>query len=150
MPSTSARHQHRHYKTLIVLVLSMTSGTFLLFWVGKLSPVTPLTSLRGRTSAPVAPAAKVWNEIAVRTQDADRPRGFFHYRIAETGRLFQSSAWKQATHDPHSAGTIQILITCKSPDVRLTTAQTRTLTRLIGDLRATHGIPKDHVRVSAG
>lgn len=137
MAAGKSRHQHRHYKTLIALVVSMTGGTFVLLWVGKLSPVTPL---RGQV-----PATPRWSEIAVRADSDHKPRGFFHLRIDEAGQLFQSSAWKIGQPDPDHPETIHLLLTSSSEGV--TTAQKQTLSRTIADLRRQHAIPTNGVSV---
>lgn len=139
MAVSTARHQHRHFKTLILLVLSMTGGTFLLFWIGGLAPVTPLRGER--------PTAKVWTRMAVRAEDARRSPGFFHFRIDGDGRRFQSNDWKAGREDTRNPGTIEVLVSSDLPQARLTPVQTKALARLIADLRGEFGIPKDRVRV---
>lgn len=137
MAAGKSRHQHRHYKTLIALVVSMTGGTFFLLWVGRLSPVTPL---RGQVLA-----TPRWTEIAVRAESDHNPRGFFHLRIDEAGRLFQSSAWKIGQPDPDHPESIHLLLT--SAEEGATAAQRQTLSRTIADLRQQHGIPSSGVSV---
>ncbi len=139
MAASKSRHQHRHYKTLIALVLSMTGGTFFLLWVGRLSPVTPLL---GQVAS-----AQRWNDIAVRAEDDRNPRGFFHLRIDESGMLYQSSAWKNGQPDPDHPETIHVLLTSSGG---VTPAQTQTLSRTIADLCRRHGIASEHVSVLGG
>lgn len=138
----AARHQHRHYKTLIVLVLSMTSGTLFLFWVGKLAPAKPLTALRGEVSA-----VERWDQILVQAQRAEDPEGFHHFKIDEAGRPTKSPAWDAGRHDERGSGAIHILVTCDSPDAQLTPLQGEQLARLIAILRAEHPIGRDRVQV---
>lgn len=138
MAASKSRHQHRHYKTLIALVVSMTGGTFFLLWVGRLSPVTPL---RGQVLT-----TPRWSEIAVRAESNRNPRGFFHLRIDESGQLFQSSAWKIGQPDPDRPETIHLLLTSASGD-GVTDAQRQTLSRTIADLRQQHGIPSSRIGV---
>ena len=139
MPASGVRHQHRHYKTLITLVVAMTGGTFFLYGIGKLSPVVPVTPLRAE-----ARTAVTWNGINVRTHILGTARGFYHYRIDEAGRLSPSNAWDDR-RDPTGDGTIQILITSPSDDGGVTAAQTKQLTALLGSLRKDYQIPKDRV-----
>ncbi len=141
MAASTSRHQHRHYKTLIALVVSMTGGTFFLLWVGRLSPVTPL---RGKVPAP-----QRWSEIAVRAENDHNPRGFFHLRIDEAGQLYQSSAWKIGRPDPDHPETILVLLT-STDDAGVTQVQTQTLSRTLADLRRQHGIPSERVSVIDG
>ncbi|MCG8408540.1 MAG: hypothetical protein MI923_25340 [Phycisphaerales bacterium] len=141
MPSGSVRHQNRHFKTLIVLVLAMTSGTFLLFWVAQVAPVTPL---KGKTLS-----TKAWTEISVRANAASAPRGFFHYRIDHTGRLFQSNAWTAGQHDRGHPGAIHVLLTCPDYDMRVSPSQAKTLSQIISKLRHDHAIASDKVQVDA-
>lgn len=140
MAARTARHQHRHYKTLIVLVMSMTGGTMFLFWIGQLAPVTPLRSS--------TPTARTWTQIAVRSQDAREQDGFHHFKIDEAGRPSVSEAWDQAKHDARGSGTVHILVTCESTEARLTTVQAEKLKRLIDILRTEHRIAPDRVRIS--
>jgi hypothetical protein len=141
MAASAARHRHRHYKTLIALVLSMTGGTLFLLWVGRLSPVIPL---RGQVPAP-----QRWSEITVRAENDHNPRGFFHLRIDEAGQLYQSSAWKIGQPDPDHPETILVLLTSVD-GAGISTAQTQTLSRTLADLRREHGISPDHVSVIDG
>ncbi|MFQ5428837.1 MAG: hypothetical protein ACE5E1_00895 [Phycisphaerae bacterium] len=128
--------QHRHFKTLIVLVIAMTGGTFLLFWIARFAPITPLR-------ASVAP----WDRIMVRAEPARAPRGFFHYRIGPAGRLFQSQAWLEGLHERGSHGTIHILLTCEDRDLRVTPAQAKTLSSVLSKLRREYAIPTRRVAV---
>jgi len=141
MPAGTIPHQHRHFKTLIVLVLAMTGGTILLYWIAQIAPITPL---RG-----TAAASGPWTRIAVRAQVAGTPHGFFHYRIDQTGRLFQSYAWLSGQHSRRSPDAIHILLTCPDRDLRISPAQARELSRLISKLRREHGIPQTRVSVES-
>jgi len=120
----------------------MTLGTFFLFWLGRLSPVTPL---RSRTAY-----QPQWQSISIRTQPSHAVRGFYHLRIDEAGRLFQSDAWQGAKHQRDAIGAIQVLLTCDDPARRITAAQTTTLTRTIADLRDRHRIPGEAVHIETG
>ena len=139
MPAGAISHQHRHFKTLIVLVLAMTSGTVLLFWVAQIAPITPL---RGKTAATAA-----WTQIAVRAQPAEVSHGFYHYRIDATGRLFQSRAWLEGRHDRSTPGAVHVLLTCPDRSLRVSAAQGETLSRIIAELRGKHTIPEARVSV---
>lgn len=141
MSAHSVRHQYRHYRTLIALVLAMTGGTMVLFWLGRFSPVTPLRS--------TAAMNRPWTQISVRAEDGRGARGFFHYRIDETGRLFQSYAWKAGQPDRATPKTIHVLLSCGTPDAKVTDAQARTLTRVISQIRSEHDIAADRVFVEA-
>lgn len=141
MPAKTVRHQHRHFKTLIVLVLSMTGGTYFLFWVGGLAPVTPL---RGSTGLAVdAPSA--WDRIQVQARPTGDREPFFHFRIDPTGRLLESRAWQAGQGSGRATGTIHILVSCSTTEARLTASQSSALVRLIADLRGRYGIAKDRV-----
>jgi hypothetical protein len=145
MPATTARHQHRHFKTLIVLVLSMTGGTMFLFWVGGLAPVTPL---RGKTVAAVDNRdADNWSRISVRAQRSDQPLGFHHFRIDQQGRISEDPAWQTGQQDSRTPGTVHVVLSCDSTPDRVRPIQTKVLSRLIADLRAQYHIPKDQVRI---
>jgi hypothetical protein len=139
MAAVHARHQHRHFKTLIVLVLAMTGGTFLLFGIARMSPVTPLRASAGP-----------WNQIVVRTEGPQSDRGFFHYRIDESGRLFQSYAWKAGQHDRSNPGTIHVLLTCPDSKMQVTGPQARTLSAILGQLQEQFAVSNDAVTVDAG
>jgi hypothetical protein len=138
MAAGKSRHQNRHYKTLIALVVSMTGSTFFLLWVGRLSPVTPL---RGQVLT-----TPRWSEIAVRTETDRNPRGFFHLRIDSAGQLYQSSAWKIGQPDPDRPQTIHVLLTSANGD-GVTAAQKQTLAQTLADLRLQHGIPASGIAV---
>ncbi len=138
MAAVHARHQHRHFKTLIVLVLAMTGGTFLLFGVARMSPVTPLRASAGP-----------WNQIVVRTEGPQSDRGFFHYRIDESGRLFQSYAWKAGQHDRRNPGTIHVLLTCPDNSLQVTGAQARTLSVILGQLQSRFAVSSDAITVDS-
>lgn len=141
MSASAVRHQYRHYRTLIVLVLAMTAGTVLLFWLARFSPVTPLRS--------TASSGRTWSQISVRAECVASSHGFFHYRIDENGRLFQSHAWQVGQAERSSPKTVQILLTCADRDAKISSAQTRMLSRLISQLCQEHGIPADRVFVEA-
>jgi hypothetical protein len=138
MPANPARHQFRHFKTLIVLVVAMTGSTIFLFWLGRLAPVTPL---RAKT-----PAA--WNQIVVRAAGPQTEGGFYHFKIDEQGRVRESSAWAGQRYAQGSDGTIHVLIACGTRDAKLTPTQSQTLTRTIAGLRRSYGIATDQVRVA--
>ena len=140
MPASTVRHQHRHYKTLIVLVLAMTGGTFLLFWVGKLAPVIPL---RGNTQV-----AQSWDRIAVRSEPTDTVAGFYHLRIDGRGWLYQSSAWNTGRQDRNAPGTIQLVLTSDQPGGKITHAQGQALSHVIADLCKQYKIQPDRIAVS--
>lgn len=144
MPAIAMRYQHRHYKTLIVLVLSMTGGTFFLYWVGKLSPVMHIrpTPLRAESPAPQA-----WNQISVRTQTIGQPVGFYHWRIDPQGRLSSSDAWKSGI-DPQADGSIQVVVATHSSNSGISSGQVKQLGLLLADLREVHHIPKDRIRAT--
>ncbi len=140
MPATASySHHNRHFKTLIALVLAMTGGTLLLFWLGHLSPVTPLRSQAAMPS--------VWTDITVRAQQTVSPRGFFHYRIDEAGRVFQSYAWKVGQHEKGVPGAVQILLTCPDRNVQLSPSQVAALSHILSDLRSQFAIPTENVHV---
>jgi len=141
MSAGAISHQHRHFKTLIVLVLSMTIGTILLFWVAQIAPITPL---RGKTAAAVT-----WTRVVVRAQPAETSHGFYHYRIDESGRLFQSHAWLEGRHDRNSPGAIYVLLTCPDLRLRVSPSQAETLSRIISELRDKHAIGEERVSVEA-
>jgi hypothetical protein len=132
-----ARNQHRHLKTLIVLVLSMTGGTIFLYWVGRLTPVTPLR----------AKASPAWNQIIVRPADPAHEDGFFHLKVDEKGRLVQSPAWLTQQPAEGGEGVIQLLVTSAAADDRITPLQTKTLAQTITSLRRDYRIPADRVHI---
>lgn len=134
---------NRHYKTLIALVLSMTCVTLFLFWLANVTPVTPL---RGKVGA-----APTWDRISVRAEkEPGAERGFFHFRIDEQGRLFQTSAWKGGVPSPVRRGTIHILLSNDNPLNPPTVEQTQTLSRTIKELRTRFKIGVDQVLVDRG
>lgn len=137
MATVAARHQHRHLKTLILLVVSMTGGTIFLYWVGKLAPVTPL---RAKTAA-------AWNQIVIRPVSPRADQGFYHLRIDQHGRVEESSAWAAQRHARDNEGAIHIVVACAKPDSRVTTAQSKALTKTISNLRKTYAIPAEKVRL---
>ncbi len=139
MAGVATRNQHRHYKTLIVLVLAMTIGAFVLFWAARLSPVIPLSATR---------EARVdWSRISVRAEALPVTRGFFHYRIDASGRLFESYAWKAGQSERNTPGTIHVLLTCTDESLQVSPEQARTLSQIISKLRQRHSVPADRVRV---
>ena len=142
MAADSTRHHNRHYKTLILLVLSMTGGTFLLLWLAQFSPVTPL---RGRTSGPAQ-----WTEISVRAEASPDAGGFYHLRIDGDGRLFRSDAWRYQQPHPDNPSMIQILLSATRPDGRPLPAQQQTLSRVLAQLGRDHKIASERVTVRAG
>jgi hypothetical protein len=139
MLGVATRNQHRHYKTLIVLVLAMTVGAFVLFWAARVSPVTPLRGTRE--------ASADWTRISVRAEAPAASRGFFHYRIDAAGRLFQSYAWKAGQGERNTPGTIHVLLTCPDERLQISPEQAGTLSQIISKLRHRHAVPADRVRV---
>ncbi len=140
MQANSVANKNRHFKTLILLVVSMTFGAFFLFWLGQMTPVTPLTA-RAKTSA-------TFKDIAVRTTLAEaRDKSFFHLRIDEQGRLFQTTAWKAKAHDPRRLGTIEVVLTLPDRDEGITAVQEKSLAKLLADLRKDFAIPTDNIRL---
>ncbi len=133
------QHQHRHYKTLIILVLAMTGGMLFLFWVAEMAPVTPLRSQ--------VPATEPWDRILVKAQDLSSPKGFCHIYIDEQGQPFKSRAWEERREQPGNDGAIVVVVGCESAEGRLTNSQAKALSRIIADLRARHRIRGDHVEV---
>lgn len=142
MSAPSRRHQHRHYKTLILLVLSMTGGTALLLWLAQYSPVTPLRSRMAGQGE--------WREICIRAESAATSSGFYHLRVDRTGRLYRSEAWKQQQSHPDQPGAVQILLSATNQDGRPTPAQQQTLSRVLAELFERHSIASDRVVVRAG
>jgi membrane protein implicated in regulation of membrane protease activity len=136
MPANSPRHQFRHFKTLIVLVLAMTGGTIFLYWVGRLAPVTPL-----RAKMPAA-----WSQIVVRAADSRADQGFFHLQIDEQGHVNESSAWAGQRYAANSEGTIHVVVSSSTADGKLTKVQTDALSRTLNGLRKNFGIPTDRIR----
>lgn len=140
MQAQSVSNKNRHFKTLILLVVSMTFGAFFLFWLGQMTPVTPLSAR--------AKSAATFKDIAVRTGMAEsRDKSFFHLRIDEEGRLFQTTAWKAKAHDPRRLGTIQIVLTVSEQDEGITTAQEKCLAKLLSDLRNEFAIANSNIRL---
>ena len=140
MAAASTRHQHRHFKTLIMLVLAMTGGAVSLFYLAQASPVTPLS---GRSASPSS-----WNAIAIRTASSDEDRGFYHFRIDESGRVFQSGAWQRSRSHPDTPGAVHILVTTDRPGQRVSPAQAATLSRTLNDLQSRLAIPDSRVVVA--
>ena len=140
MPQDSARHQHRHYKTLIILVISTTSGTFFLFWADQLAPTQRPQTLQSLTAS----AASPWDGISVRTESALEP-GFFHFRIDGSGRLYKSNAWQTSRHDPRSEGVIQVVLTRSRVDQQPSRSQAKALARIVGHLQQKYGIPQSRI-----
>ena len=137
MPAAAVRHQHRHFKTLIALVVATTGGTFFLYGAAKLSPVTPL---RANVSAD-----KLWTDIDVSEQLPGSATGFYHWRIDKSGRpASPSDAWNN-NQDPYGNGRIQLLVASPSKDGGITKRQAEQLDRLITELRGKYNIPKDRV-----
>jgi len=133
-------HKHRHYKTLVLLVLSMTFGTIFLFWIGNLSPVTPLRGTH---------VASVWTDIAVRPVSPEQARGLYHLRIDEQGRVFRMQDWDSAWQARRSNGTIQIVLNVPGADRTISTAQRRALARLLADLSRRFQISDQRVSLAA-
>lgn len=141
MPAHAVRNQYRHYRTLIVLVLAMTAGAMLLFWLGRFSPVTPLRS--------TVASNKQWTQISVRAENNRSDRGFFHYRIDESGKLYQSYAWKAGQYERSTPKTVHVLLSCSDPDAKVTNQQAKTLIGLISTIRSNFDIAADRVFVEA-
>ena len=134
MAATATRHQHRHFKTLILLVIAMTVGTFFLFWVDRLTPLT------ARTATP-------WREIAIRSAGVSGDWGFYHIRIDESGDLYETNAWQTGPRDPRAGGTIHVVLTRQDPRRTAPHAQAAALARVLEQLRGKYRIPQRHVRV---
>lgn len=139
MASDTRRHQHRHFKTLILLVITMTVGTFFLFWADKLSPGQNRQILR-------ALAAPRWTGISVRAVNPGTDAGFCHFRIDEAGRLYQTRAWREEREDPRSAGTIRVVLTRPGVNSAATPAQAGTLRQVIHELRGKYSIAENRIR----
>ncbi len=133
------RQQHRHYKTLIALVFCMTAGTFLLYGVATISPVTPL-----RSHAP-----RDWNRISIRAVEPGAERGFYHYRVDENGRTFKSNAWSYQQVQRGAPTTIHIILTTSRNDLRVTSDQANSLAILISNLRMEYEIAEANVDVES-
>ena len=142
MPARIASHSHRHFKTLIVLVFSMTGATFSLFWLANLSPVTPLRARPIQTLN--------WHSISVHAEKPGDARGFFHFRIDEAGKLYQTSAWKAGQPSANLPGAIHILLSADNGLAKPTTAQTASLSRTISELRRRYSIGESRVHVDRG
>lgn len=129
------QQQNRHYKTLMVLVCSMTIGTFVLYGMAQISPAIPLQSRSNNN----------WNRILIRATTTDAPRGFFHFRIDAEGRVFQSRAWDARQIDRNNPGAIKVLLTCDRPDLVPTPDQYHNLELFISQLRKTYYIAGENV-----
>jgi len=140
MAVASNRSQHRHYKTLIVLIVAMTGGTLFLYKIGQLAPVTPLRSSTA--------AVESWRQIGIRIQSPTEVPGFYHWRVDERGNLYRSSAWRQGQQDPLAPGVIQILLTTSAADRRVVEPQTSSLAHLLADLRGRYGIAENQIIAS--
>ncbi|MFQ5425439.1 MAG: N-acetylmuramoyl-L-alanine amidase [Phycisphaerae bacterium] len=134
MAADAARHQNRHFKTLILLVIAMTVGTFFLFWVDRLTPLT------ARTATP-------WREIAIRSAGVSGGWGFYHIRIDEAGDLYETNAWQTGPRDPRANGTIHVVLTRRDPRRTAPHAQAVALARVLEQLRGKYRIPQRQVRV---
>lgn len=139
MAAASCKHKNRHFKTLILLVVSMTGGAFLLFWVDQNTPTHRPRTLRG-----LVPSG--WTDVAVRTVPAAGDHGFFHFRIASDGQWYQSSAWTQGRRDPNAASTIHVVLTKPGDNGRVNEVQQTALRQLVDQLRRQYHIAPDHVR----
>jgi hypothetical protein len=136
MSASSAAHKNRHYKTLIVLVLSMTMGTLFLFWLGKFTPVTPLRASTGRA----------WHQISVRSVVQGESDGFYHLKVNGDGQVVPSSASERGQANPlGNPDTIQIVLRTSGPDSELSVAQTKALSKLIANLCKKHSIAANQV-----
>jgi len=140
MASQSIKHSNRHFKTLILLVVSMTAGAFLLFWIDKHTPTHRPRTLRGLT------ASKPWTDVAIRSAASAQGVGLFHFRIDADGNWYQSSAWKNGLRDPASEGTIHILLTRDGGRSGSAQSQQLGLRRLVDQLQREHRIDSEHVR----
>ncbi len=141
MAQKRTNKQHRHYKTLIVLVFSMTAGTFFLYGLAMISPAAiPLQSR----------SAYHWNRIVIRATTADAPRGFFHFRIDDEGRIFESRAWDAGRPiAPSDPSTIHVLLTCEHGDLQVSPVQYDKLTLFISRLRKKYSIVSENVAMEA-
>ena len=124
------QQQNRHYKTLIVLVCSMTFGTFVLYGMAQISPAIPLQSR----------AASHWSRISIRKVSEGAPRGFFHYRIDSAGRIFESRAWEAGQVNRNDPNAIQVLLTCDRNDLVPSYEQYKSLELFISQLCRQHSI----------
>ncbi len=140
MAAATCKHKHRHFKTLILLVVSMTGGAFLLFWVDQNTPTHRPRTLRG-----LVPTTG-WTDVAVRTVSAAENHGFFHFRIASDGQWYQSNAWAQGRRDEKSTSTIHVVLTKPGDTGRVSTAQQSALRQLVDQLRRQYQIAPDHIK----
>lgn len=142
MANRAKQHQHRHFKTLILLVISMTVGTFFLFWVDKVTPAHRRQTLQSLSAGSVGS----WRDIAIRQSASQIQAGFFHFRIDESGRLYRrTKIWDAGPRDPRANGTIQIVLT-RGPSGPASSAQQLTLRRLLDDLGRRHNIPVSRIQ----
>lgn len=116
----------------------MTGGTLFLYWVGKLTPVTPL-----RAKSPAG-----WSQILVRAADPGTEDGFYHVKLDAGGGVSASSAWRVQRYAQQGDGVIHVLVRCPKPGARVTPEQTKVLTQLLSELRQTYDIPASRVRVT--
>lgn len=144
MSARAARNQNRHFKTLILLVVSMTLSTSILFWVDQLAPARSPSALRSLT-----PKARPWRTVAIRQQSEDRPAGFFHVRIDARGRCFQTSAWKYAQPAPDGSDTLHVVLSGVRPGGACTPMQSQSLRKLLGQLHQDFALGSDAVRLVA-
>lgn len=140
MAAAPCKHKHRHFKTLILLVVSMTGGAFLLFWVDKNTPTHRPRTLRGMV------ANHAWTDVAVRAVGAGEDHGFFHFRIAPDGQWYQSNAWTERRRDPKAESTIHVVLSRPVGSSRVSDAQQSALRQLVEQLRREYKISLDHVR----
>jgi hypothetical protein len=140
MSASSVAHKNRHYKTLIVLVVSMTFGTLFLFWLGKLAPVTPLRA-----------TSRAWHQISVRSVVQGESDGFYHVKINGDGQVVPSQASLRGQTNPlGDPDTIQIVLQTTGSEGVLSVAQTKALSKLIADLCRKHGIASNRVFADSG
>lgn len=144
MPQDSARHQHRHFKTLILLVISTTAGTYFLFWADQLAPTQRPQTLQGLSATAEAP----WDGILVRTESEQKP-GFFHFRIDNSGQLYQSSAWRTSRQDPRSEGVIHLVLSRSRFDQSPSRPQADTLARVLDHLQRKYGISRSRISAAS-
>jgi hypothetical protein len=141
MAKALARHQHREWKTLIVLVIAMAAMTCVLWVVASWSPITPL---RGRSGGGLRP----WTKISVcKTAAPVGNDNFYHFRIDETGRLYQSSAWNEGRCQQAHAGSVRIVLSHSDKRDIVTRSQQQTLSRTIARLCDAYGISADAIEV---
>lgn len=143
MKARANRHQHRHFKTLILLVVSMTAGTFFLFWVDKITPANRRQVLRGRSAKNTAS----WSDITVRQERSAADAGFFHLQIDDSGRVFRKTdAWAAGPDDARSKGAIHVILTRRDPRVAPAQTQQNALRRVIQRLRSRFRIAESRIR----